>query len=119
MTDYITLFFLLIGLHCLADYPLQGDFLARGKNFMNPIPGIPWYQCMFAHSAIHSLFVVLATGYPILGLYEFGMHFIIDCIKCKGLISYNVDQLLHIVCKMCWVLYVYNGCVDCMSWCLL
>jgi hypothetical protein len=29
---------LLFAGHALCDYPLQGDFLARGKNHCNPIP---------------------------------------------------------------------------------
>jgi hypothetical protein len=32
--------------HALADYPLQGDFLARAKNHTAPIPGISWYQSL-------------------------------------------------------------------------
>ena len=35
------LFWLMVG-HALADYPLQGDFLAKAKNRTAPIPGVPW-----------------------------------------------------------------------------
>jgi hypothetical protein len=37
----ISSFWWLLVAHVLADYPLQGAFLARGKNHRNPIPGIP------------------------------------------------------------------------------
>jgi hypothetical protein len=38
----LKLFLLLLVVHALCDYPLQGGFLARGKNEINPIPGVPW-----------------------------------------------------------------------------
>lgn len=41
---------LMIGLHMLADYPLQGDFLAKAKNRRVPVPGVPWWQALGAHS---------------------------------------------------------------------
>lgn len=34
----------LVAGHALADYPLQGDFLARAKNRTAPIAGFPWWQ---------------------------------------------------------------------------
>lgn len=37
------LFAALVAGHALADYPLQGDFLARAKNRAAPIPGVPWF----------------------------------------------------------------------------
>jgi Protein of unknown function (DUF3307) len=94
--------FLLIAGHALADYPLQGDFLARGKNFRNPIPGVPWYQCMLAHCMIHAGVVYLITHSLVIGLAEFGLHFMIDYAKCDGRLTFNQDQGLHIVCKGIW-----------------
>lgn len=35
---------LLIFAHAVADYPLQGEFLAKAKNRMMPIPGFPFWQ---------------------------------------------------------------------------
>lgn len=98
-----TLFALLLVGHALADYPLQGDFLARAKNRTAPIPGVPWYQALFAHAAIHGGFVGVITGSVWLGLAEFVIHAAIDDAKCRGWISYNTDQALHIACKTLWV----------------
>lgn len=89
--------------HALADYPLQGDFLARGKNHLNPIPGIPWYQCLIWHSAIHGGIVGLITGSAALGVAEFVNHVAIDYAKCEGLIGFNADQALHVACKVLWL----------------
>jgi len=51
----------LISAHFLCDYPLQGDFLARGKNHKAPLQGVPWYQCLVAHSVIHGAAATLLT----------------------------------------------------------
>lgn len=94
---------LLIAGHALADYPLQGDFLSKAKNHKSPIPGIPWYQALLSHSAIHGGMVGLITGSIWLGLAEFILHNLIDYGKCDGKITFNQDQALHIVCKLAWV----------------
>lgn len=95
---------LLIAAHALADYPLQGDFLAKAKNHRAPIPGVPWYQALAAHSAIHAGFVGVITGSAWLGLAEFLIHTATDYAKCDGRISYNTDQAVHIGCKIAWAL---------------
>jgi hypothetical protein len=89
--------------HALADYPLQGDFLARAKNRANPIPGVPWYHGLLPHAAIHAGMVGLITGSLALGLAESVAHCIIDDSKCMGRISYNLDQALHVICKVVWL----------------
>lgn len=100
---------LLIAGHAIADYPLQGDFLAKAKNRFAPIPGVPWYQALGAHSIIHGGFVGVITGSLWLGLAETVVHFLIDDAKCAGRISYNTDQSLHIACKVAWAMALYAG----------
>lgn len=95
------LFLLLVG-HALADYPLQGDFLARAKNHTAPIPGVPWYQALAAHSLIHGGFVYVITGSLWLGLFEVGLHACFDYGKCDGALSFNQDQALHALFKVYW-----------------
>jgi len=95
------LFWMIVG-HAVCDYPLQGDFLARGKNHKAPIPGIDWWICLMAHSVIHAGAVVLVTGNLVLGLAEFWFHCVIDYGKCDGHFDFKVDQALHIICKICW-----------------
>jgi hypothetical protein len=107
----IRLLALLVVAHALCDYPLQGDFLARAKNHRNPIPGVPWYQALAAHAIIHAGAVWLITGIPALGIAEFACHWSIDAWKSTRVSSdpdlnahaYNVDQLLHVLCKLLWV----------------
>lgn len=99
---YLETLFLLVFCHFLADYPLQGDFIAKAKNHKNPIPGIPFYQPLLAHSFIHSGFVLLVTGSLLLALFELVVHTVTDFTKCEGLINYDVDQAIHILCKI-WI----------------
>lgn len=104
------LFMLLVG-HAIADYPLQGDFLARGKNSANPLPGIPWYQCLAAHALIHAGSVYLITGSMACALMELAAHIVIDDLKCTGKFgsghrAFNIDQALHFLCKLAWCLWL-------------
>lgn len=93
----------LVAGHALCDYPLQGDFLAKGKNRTAPIPGMPWWQLLGAHAAIHGGAVGLITGVWWIGLLEFAAHFVIDDLKCRSRLSFNQDQALHLLCKAAWV----------------
>ena len=97
------LLFALIAAHALCDYPLQGDFLARAKNRATPIPGVPWYQALGAHAAIHGGAVLLLTGSVWLGFAEVAVHAITDDLKCQGRIGFNTDQAIHIACKFAWI----------------
>jgi len=88
--------------HALCDYPLQGDFLAKGKNHKAPIPGVPWYQCLLAHALIHAGMVLLITHSVWLALAELVIHTATDYAKCDGRITFNQDQAIHYFCKILW-----------------
>lgn len=112
MIEFLIIFAALVVGHFLADYPLQGDFLARAKNRFAPIPGVPWYQALAAHSIIHGgmVAVILAVfGVPaiiafVLGLSESCIHALIDDTKCRGDIDFDFDQILHLSFKAAWAL---------------
>lgn len=93
---------LLFAGHALCDYPLQGDFLARGKNHKNPILGIPSWQMLLAHALIHSGMVYLITRSLWFALAELAIHAATDYAKCDGRISFNQDQAIHYTCKLLW-----------------
>jgi hypothetical protein len=103
----LTVFLLMIAGHALADYPLQGDFLARAKNHRVPLPGVPWYQALAAHGVIHGAFVGLVTGMIVLATAEAVAHMSIDYLKSEGAISFNVDQALHVGCKVIWCVLLF------------
>ena len=93
---------LLIG-HFIADFPLQGDFLAKAKNHKLPIPGVPFYQALLAHSAINAGAVWVITGNGYLATCELVLHATIDYLKCDGKLSFNQDQIAHAICKIGYV----------------
>lgn len=99
----IEMFAALIVAHAVCDYPLQGDFLSKAKNRTAPIPGVPWQQALGAHAIMHGGAVWLITGSLWLGLAETVAHALIDDAKCRGRLSFNADQALHVVCKLLWV----------------
>ena len=103
------LFALMVAAHALADYPLQGDFLAKAKNHTAPVTGVPWYQALMAHSAIHAGFVGVITGSIWLAIAEFSIHTATDYAKCDGRISYNTDQAIHIGCKAVWAVVIVTA----------
>jgi hypothetical protein len=97
----MSMLFLLIAAHFLADYPLQGDFLALNKAQSGP-NYVPWWQALIAHAFIHGGFVALITGYWWLGLCEVVIHAATDHAKCDKRIGINTDQAIHIACKFVW-----------------
>lgn len=95
---------LLIAAHFVADYPLQGDFLAKAK-FDGPLR--VWH--LFGHSAIHGGAVLLVTGSLLLGLMETFAHMAIDEAKVRGWTSFEQDQVFHIACKSAWIALIAAG----------
>jgi hypothetical protein len=97
----------LIAAHCLADYPLQGDFMARGKNPVAPLPDVPWWLILASHAAIHAGAVALFAPGFCAGI-EFVSHFAIDYAKCRGWLGsgergFIVDQAAHVAFKLFYV----------------
>jgi hypothetical protein len=99
----LSMFLLLVLWHYLADYPLQGDFIARAKNPVAPIDGVPWMQVMIAHCAIHAAGAGFVTDSLWVVVVEFVTHGVTDYAKCRGWIDYNVDQGLHLGLKFLYV----------------
>jgi hypothetical protein len=115
----MTMLLLLIGAHYLADFPLQGDHIAKqkGRVFIDAIG----FHCLTAHAAIHGILAaaVLASQGAWLGwaLVVAVTHWLIDFGKswerwpdnwritqgakwsgnpdAHGLYGINVDQSLH------------------------
>ena len=111
-----SLFFAFVIGHALADYPLQGEFLAMGKNrhhassLPNTGRGSPshvWVHCLTSHSLIHAGTVWIVTGLFSYAVAEFVLHWIIDYLKCENVTSFTQDQLLHMVCKGVFVFLLW------------
>jgi len=103
-----SLFLLVVG-HALCDFALQNEGMWRGKSRRRNPPGEektsfpPWYAWMSAHALIHGGAVALVTGFWMLGALETALHAWIDHAKCEGRIDFDQDQLLHLACKLGYV----------------
>jgi hypothetical protein len=100
--DFLTVLVLLCFGHSLADYPLQGQFLADGKNRHTAVGQLFWPYHLSSHATIHAGFVLIITGSVYLALAEFVVHGITDWMKCEGKISMLIDQIVHYGCKIVW-----------------
>lgn len=113
----MTMLFLLLWWHALADFPLQGEWLAKHKaaNIQRELwsqgeretvwtrnPLWPW--ALGAHAMIHAGGVALITSNIWLGLFELLAHATIDYLKCRNKLTFGQDQLLHIGCKVLYTL---------------
>lgn len=109
MEPFLWLLLFLVLVHFLADYPLQGDFLATAKNRNTEIGKIFWKHALLAHSVIHGGLVAIVTGSLILGLLEAIIHGATDFLKCENKISLNTDQAIHLTCKLVWAIICIGG----------
>lgn len=89
--------------HVLADFPLQGEYLARQKNRALADSTESWIVALSAHSIIHAGAVWLISGSLVFAGIELLLHATIDTAKCQNRIGYATDQLLHLACKALYV----------------
>ena len=62
---------------------------------------------MLAHSSVHGMVVGLILD-PVLGLAEATSHFYVDCGKCNNKYGMWIDQWIHLILKIVWmVIYFY------------
>ncbi|MDX1679260.1 MAG: DUF3307 domain-containing protein [Akkermansiaceae bacterium] len=104
---WAVLFALFIG-HALADFPLQGAYLAEKKGRLRAGDTTEWLVALFAHGLIHAGAVWLVTGSMMLGGIEFVLHCLIDTGKSERKYGLLVDQTLHLCCKVAYVVYWVN-----------
>ena len=98
-------FLLLVG-HAVCDYPLQGDTVALNKNRHAKTElqkHVPFYYWLIAHALMHGGTVALITGSVVLGVCETLTHCVIDFLKCEKIFNIHIDQALHFLCKIIWL----------------
>jgi hypothetical protein len=99
MNALASLFVLLLAWHCLADYPLQGDFLSKAK--AGAYPEIPWQVALVTHAFIQAAGVLLITGNWWAAGIELVLHTAIDYGKAqRNAYSFTTDQALHVATKL-------------------
>lgn len=117
--NWFELFFLLCLGHFVADYPLQSDFIAKGKNRWRPVdpasipmgqtPQTVWPWVLTAHAATHAAAVFLITQSALLAALELIVHWAIDYGKCANRYGIHMDQGLHVACKAAWATLLVAG----------
>ena len=113
----MSLFFQFLVGHAMGDYVFQRDIMATSKSrhaaiYKTASAGFPpWYFWLISHALVHGGAVFLISGSLLLGVIETVLHTIIDYSKCEHWISLNVDQFLHILCKLCYVYVIVEGWV--------
>jgi hypothetical protein len=105
----LALFFAFAIVHALADFPLQGDYLAREKQRRKAAGKREWLIALTSHSLIHAGGVWLVSGWVILGAAELVLHWLIDFGKGEGKYGYATDQALHLGCKVAYVIFLAGG----------
>ena len=106
------LFFAFAIAHALADYPLQGEYLARMKCRDQANNPSEWFIALGAHSLVQAGGVWIVSGSAILGLTELCLHWLIDFGKGEGKFGYVTDQVLHLACKLGYVVVLVLGIVS-------
>ena len=105
----LALFFGFMCIHALADFPLQGGYIARQKSRLRASSQGEWIVALSAHCLIHAGGVWLVSGSLILGLTELLLHSLIDLGKGEGKYGIVTDQLLHVACKLAYVVVISQG----------
>jgi hypothetical protein len=105
----LALFFAFAIAHALADFPLQGDYLARTKQRKEANKLSECLIALTAHSLIHAGGVWIVSGSVVIAVAELVLHWLIDLGKGEGKYGYATDQLLHLGCKAAYVVVLAKG----------
>ena len=107
----LAVLFALVIIHAVADYPLQGAYMAQQKTRHQADSSSEWFVALSAHCLIHAGGVWLITGNIYMGLIELVLHSLIDTGKSQNRYGLLVDQCLHVLCKVGYVIFwMIAGC---------
>ena len=95
--------------HALADFPLQGSYLARQKSRKLANNRSDWIIALSAHSIIHAGGVWLVSGSLAFAAAELVLHSMIDLGKGEEKYGAAVDQIFHLTCKLTYVWLLTQG----------
>jgi hypothetical protein len=103
------LFAAFVVMHALADFPLQGAYLASQKVRRLADSRSTWIVALLAHCVIQAGGVWCVSGSLALGGVELVLHGLIDLGKGEDKYGLATDQTLHLSCKLVYALLLVNG----------
>jgi len=106
----LALFAAFVVVHVLADFPLQGNYLARQKTRGSSSSRSEWIVALLAHCIIQAGGVWLVSGSLVFGGIELVLHTFIDLVKGERKFGIISDQLLHLSCKLGYALWLTHSC---------
>jgi len=102
----LALFAAFVVVHAVADFPLQGDYLSRQKSRLKADNPSDWIVALIAHCVIQAGGVWLISGSLAVAMVELVLHVFIDVSKGEGKFGIVTDQLLHLLCKAVYALWL-------------
>lgn len=118
--QFVTLVFLLLCGHFLADFTFQTEWIATNKNRhvrLNFPPEqrahmqVIWPWLLTSHAFTHALMVYLVTHKLSLAFAELVVHWLTDFGKCEKWYGFHVDQIIHVASKFVWAALMASGAV--------
>lgn len=103
------LFAAFVVVHALADFPLQGDYIARQKSRKQASSRSEWIVALTAHCVIHAGGVWLISGSLAFAAAELLLHGLIDLGKGEEKFGLATDQTLHLLCKLGYAFLLTPG----------
>lgn len=105
----LALFAAFVVVHALADFPLQGEYLATQKTRATASSGSDWIIALAAHCVIQAGGVWLVSGSLAYAAVELVLHAVIDLGKGEGKYGIATDQALHLACKLGYAFALCHG----------
>lgn len=105
----LALFFAFAIAHAIADFPLQGEFLAIQKTRRTANDRSIWVVALTAHCLIQAGGVWLVSGSLAFAATELVLHGLIDLGKGEQRFGIVTDQALHLLCKVVYALILTHS----------
>ena len=100
------IFFLLLCVHALTDFQLQNGAM---WHFKKRRVSDRWWHWLTAHALICGGGVYVVTQCLPLAICEVFLHWMIDFCKGEECISFQTDQILHLACRIVYVIILMGA----------
>lgn len=113
--NFIEILFVLLFLHFLADFSLQSEAMAKGKNrhfrseyiLKGEKNKITWFYWLTAHTFIQGGLIFIFFPIIWIALIEVVFHFLLDFLKCDNVTNPHIDQGLHVLLRIIYAMVIF------------